>query len=253
MFAAETAGIAIGLALALGIFSFKTAVGGYYLISLPGHRLGKGIILFILWIAYFALFQAAFFLMEHISLFRIAENSTGFLNAGIPVHLLLCAGMVIWGTKLLTAHEEPREKSVSRGWLLLAVPCPVCAFAIFLVCSFASMLFPESIRLMRWLVPAAFLISNLVFLLLLHTASKLFRIRPLPLTGGIMILIALYFFLILITAPGMDSAEKLYAAACSSSDLPDLSWKSISVYSILLAALLAGFILKYHQKHRSVK
>ena len=254
MFAAETAGIAIGLALALGIFSFKIAVGEYYLISLSGHKLEKGIILAILWIAYYALFLTAFLLMEHISLFRLAENSADFLSAGIPIHLLLCAGMVIWGTKLLTAKEEaPGEKTISHGWLLLAVPCPVCAFAIFLVCAFAAMLFPESIRLMRWLVPAAFLISNLVFLLLLHTASKLFRIRPLPLTGGIMILIALYFFLILITAPGMDSAEKLYAAACSSSDLPDLSWKSISVYCILLAALLAGFILKYPQKHRSLK
>ena len=68
-----------------------------------------------------------------------------------------------------------------------------------------------------------------------------------------MILIALYFFLILITAPGMDSAEKLYAAACAISDLPELSWKSISVYCILLAALLAVFILKYPKKHRSLK
>ena len=254
MFAAETAGIAIGLALALGIFSFKIAVGEYYLISLSGHKLGKGIILAILWIAYYALFQAAFLLMKHISLFRLAENSTDFLSAGIPIHLLLCAGMVIWGTKLLTAQEDDLSQNlISRGWLLLAVPCPVCAFAVFLVCAFAVMLFPESIGMMQWLVPAVFLISNLVFLLLLHAASKLFRIRPIPLTGGIMILIALYFFLILITAPGMDSAEKLYAAACAASDLPELSWKTLLVCGISAAAMLAGFILKFSHKHRSLK
>lgn len=254
MFAAETAGIAIGLALALGIFSFKTAVGEYYLTALPGNSLRKAVILAVLWIAYYALFQAAFFLIRHISLFRIAENSADFLSAGIPIHLLLCTGMVIWGTKLLTAQEEDsKTKIISRGWLLLAVPCPVCAFAVFLVCAFAAMLFPESIGLMQWLVPALFLLSNLVFLLLLHAASKLFRIKPLPLTGSIMILIALYFFLILITAPGMDSAEKLYAAACAASDLPELSWKMLLVCGISTAAMIAGFILKYSQKHRSLK
>lgn len=246
MLGAETVGIAIGLALALGIFSFKTAVGIYYLTALPCSALRKGIILAILWGSYCVLFPAAFLLIEKIDLFQTAGNATAFLNAGILFHLLLCTGLIVWGTKLLIAPDASAgEKPVSYGWILLAVPCPVCASAVLLVCAFAAMLFPESLRIMRRLIPAFFLFSNFLFLLLLHAAGRFFRLKPLALTGGAMILIALYFFLILIAAPVMNDAGKLYSAACAASGFSELSWKTALVCGSLLFAGTAGFILKY--------
>ena len=214
MVSAETIGIASGLALALGIFAFKTAVGAYYFCSLPATRRRKTAFLLLTWGLYAALFALAFAAIARFDLFRLAEGSIGFLKSGVALHLMLCLGLLIWGVRLLGRRADETPDAIdSKGWLLLAIPCPVCASAIFLVCAFASMLFPEAAGLLRWLVPAGFFALHALFLLLMMVFGRKSRLAPLHLTGGLMILIALYFMLILLIAPQFQDAGKLYAAA----------------------------------------
>ena len=246
MFSAETAGIALGLAMALGIFSFKTAVGEYCFCSRQIPFPKKIRFLLLTWGAYALLFAAAFLLLERIDLFRLAGDSAGFLRTGVVLHLILCAGLMIWGIRLL-CREKADRPDPSCGWLLLTVPCPVCASSVFLVCAFARMLFPGSLPILFWAVPLFFLLSNLLFLLFLSGTAKWMKLPPLVLTGRMMIMIALYFFLILLIAPQFESAGRLYAVARSSgADGPGRRVLIVLLPAVFASA--AGFLLNIHPR-----
>jgi len=239
----EMLGIALGLFCALGIFALKTAVGNYYFFSIPGSRGRKIAALFLMQALYAVLFLLGFELLKQVDFFRAADPGS-FLKNGILVHLLLCGGLIWWGIRLLTRRDHAALEGIdSHGWLLLTMPCPVCASAILLVCAFALMLFPGSATHLRWLLPLAFLVFNLIFLALLALLGKICRIRPLVLTGRMMILIALYFILILLISPHFQEAGKLYAAARSAASENWLSGRHLAVPAIAGCALAAGFLI----------
>lgn len=247
----EMMGIALGLFCALGIFALKTAVGNYYYLSLPGCGLRKTAVLILMQCAYVLLFLLGFELLRHVDFFRVTD-SAAFLKNGMLLHLLLCAGLIWWGSRLLVHRDCGHlDRLDSRGWLLLTVPCPVCASAIFLVCAFALMLFPGSAPRLRWILPLVFLSFNLLFLGLLVLLGKLSGLRPLVLTGRMMILIALYFILILLIAPHFQEAGKLYAAARSAADEKLLSGSALAVPAVAVCALIAGFLAGRFQAKRS--
>ena len=238
----EMLGIALGLFCALGIFALKTAVGNYYFLSIPGRPGRKITVLLLMQAAYAAIFLLGFELLKRFDFFQVTDSGA-FLRNGALVHLLLCGGLIWWGIRLLTRQDHAVLDGIdSRGWLLLTVPCPVCASASLLVCAFALMLFPESALRLRWILPLTFLIFNLLFLGLLALLGKICRIRPLVLTGRMMILIALYFILILLIAPHFQEAGKLYAAARSAAGDNWLSGRHLAVPAIAGCALIAGFL-----------
>ena len=240
MFSADTAGIALGLFLALGIFAFKTSVGIYYRLALPGTPARKTVFTLGLLAAYAVIFLLAFVLLDRIDLSFVTEPGA-FLKNGALLHLVLCAGLIVWGCRLLIRPDTAAEDRItSRGWLLLAVPCPVCLSAVLLVCAFASMLFPDFVRTLRWLLPVFFLSAAVLFLGLLAVSGRLFRIRPLVLTGRLMIVIALYFLLILLVAPQFQEAGRLYAAAAAGVGTLPASWWLVCLFAAGAAA--AGFI-----------
>ena len=252
MFSAEMIGIALGLFLALGVFALKTAVGGYYFLALPGPAGRKTVSLVLMQFSYVVLFLGAFPLLQKADLFRRAGDPSAFLKNGILFHLLLCGGLIWWGVRLLIRREDETPDSFdSKGWLLLAFPCPVCAAAILLVCAFALMLFPAFAESLRWLVPLVFLALELLFLGGLFLLGKVFRIRPLVLTGRMMILIALYFVLILLIAPQFQQAGKLYAAACASGRGELFSLRHALTAGGVFLAAAGGFLWDLSRKKRS--
>ena len=247
----EMMGIALGRFCALGIFALKTAVGNYYYLSLPGRGIRKTAVLILMQCAYILLFLLGFELLRRVDFFRVTD-SAAFLKNGVLLHLLLCAGLIWWGSRLLV-HQDcgHLDRLDSRGWLLLTVPCPVCACAIFLVCAFALMLFPGSAPRLRWILPLVFLFFNLLFLGLLALLGRLSGLRPLVLTGRMMILIALYFILILLIAPHFQEAGKLYAATRTAADEKLLSGSGLAVPAVAVCALIAGFLAGRFQAKRS--
>ena len=251
MFTAEMTAIALGLTLALGVFALKTAVGSYCYLALPGGALRKTAFLVLVQVLYLVLFLAAFLLLPKLDFLRFPDL-TAFLKNGMLFHLLLCAGLFYWGARLLVRREgETPDRLESKGWLLLTVPCPVCASAVLLVCAFARMLFPEWPARYFWAVPLFFLLVNLFFLGGLSLTGKMLRIHPLALTGRMMILIALYFVLILLIAPQFGQAGKLYAAACASGGSEVFSLRHGLTAGIIVLAAAGGFCLNFLREKRS--
>ncbi len=242
---AESVGIGLGLAMALGIFSFKGAVGAYYLCAVPGSGWRKGGILAGALAGDAALFCLAFWVLERVDLWRLAGDWMGFLKAGVLLHVVLCAGLLAWGIRLLARRAGASLGGMeARGWLLLVVPCPVCASAIFLVCAFAGLLFPGSIGLLRWAVPVAFVVSEVLFLGGLQILARWRRLEPLDLTGRLMILIALYFLLILVIAPQFQEAGRLYAVARATAGASP--WNGALALAVLAAAAGGIWGLRRH-------
>ena len=239
----ELLGTAVGLTLSLGVFAFKAAAGEYFYCALPVPPRHKVFFLLLNTGLYTAVFYVSFLLLERIDLFRLAGSAAAFLKAGTFLHMLLAAGLLLWGVKLLCRGPGAApDGDLSRGWLLLTLPCPVCASAIFLASAFALMLFPEAGGLLRRSVPAAFLAANAFFLLLLFRAGRFFRIPPLRLTGNVMMGTGLYFLLLLLIAPRFQDADKLYAAALATGGgvpLPRPAWAMVL---LVFVTALAGFI-----------
>ena len=252
MLSPEMLGIALGLFMALGIFALKTAVGNYYFLALPGSAPVKIVSFSLIQLGYILLFLAAFPLLRNFDFARV-NGSSAFLKNGMLIHLLLCGGLIYWGIRLLLRHDDGKpDRLNSKGWLLLTVPCPVCASAILLVCAFSLMVFPAFAERLRWLIPLSFLGLNGLFLGLLFGTGKFFRIRPLILVGRMMILIALYFILILLIAPQFQAAGRLYAVARASAEngIFPASWL-VAVLLIAATSVAAGFLWNFFRTKRS--
>ena len=249
MFLPEMLGIALGLSMALGIFALKTAVGNYYFLALPGRPAVKTFFLILMQAVYGGVFWGAFELQKQVDFFRVTDAAS-FLRNGVIIHLLLCGGLIYWGIRLLIRPGETHLARIdSKGWLLLTVPCPVCASAIFLVCAFALMLFPDFSGRLRWVIPLSFFLLNLIFLGALAGLGKLFRIHPLVLTGRMMILIAVYFILILLIAPQFQEAGKLYAAACAAEG-GGFTESHIAGIIVAGAAVIGGLLWNFYDGKR---
>lgn len=239
---AEATGIFIGLLLAIGIFAFKTAAGEYYYCSLPVSGMRKTVFMTAVSAIYLLLFILAFLLLDMLALFRTTDGQIVFLRSGTLVHLLLCAGLFLWGIHLLCRKDACHlDQWQTHGWLLLTVPCPVCFFAVLLICAFAKMLFPDRMGILHWGIPLVFLFLNLCGFLLLNGICRIFKMEPLELTGRVMIVIALYFVLILLIAPQFRQIDKLYAAAAHSPAFPINRNLAFTLGAAVLAASF-GFL-----------
>ena len=234
-------GIGLGLFFALAVFALKTAVGAYYFLAVHTETRKRMTFFICSSFLYLLLFAGAFTLIRFFDLFQFAADSTLFLKSGVLLHMILCAGMLIWGLRLLGTPDNRHNDSINKaGWLMLSVPCPVCASAIFLICAFASILWPEYDAAVMLAVPAVFFFMNIIVLVSLALLSKYRNISPVSLTGKAMILIALYFILILLVAPQMNEAGKLYSIARSTSG-SEINWMTVGGGIFVLAC---GFIFE---------
>lgn len=249
MITPESTALAIGICTSAGIFAFKTAVGEYHFCAI--HVSWKCRVLFLALTigTYLLLFAAAFHLLDFFDLFRFAAERPEIVGSGTLLHLLLCAGLLVEGTRMLAArNEQPGRSRDSHGWLLLTIPCPICMSAILLACAMSKLLFPEVMPVLRWMLPIGFCGANLLLLLLLAAAGNAFNLRPLHLAGGMMIFMALYFIMILLVAPQFQEIDRLYSLAATSPERSTHSSAGAVTSALIAAALAAGFFSSLNWK-----
>jgi predicted transporter len=167
------------------------------------------------------------------------------------VHLAMAGLMMGWGLVLLKQNTASQSKS--RGWLMLAVPCPVCVTVIFFSAGFLITCFPETPKTVVLALYLAFVLINLATLSGIGLYRKRHAMLPESLLGGAMILVAVYFFLSVTVLPQFADVDKIYRLAMYQGQKPSQERVHLVPFSILTATAFVGGYGFKSKKIRSIK
>jgi predicted transporter len=151
------------------------------------------------------------------------------------VHLTMAGVMAVWGIYLLV--HPVNSHSASRAWLLMTVPCPVCFSVILISAAFGISLFPDRAL---WIVPAlylSFMLIGMVTMGISHWRRGDGRNPPEHLSGGLMVMLAAYFFISITVMPQIGDLDKIYRMASYHESAP--ANHSAAVAPTLLATAAA--------------
>ena len=199
----------------VGIFAVKSGAGLSYLLRRESW-LGRRLLAFCCFcISYGLVFVSAWYLVGRVDLSAHLETVMLVAQYGMTVHFLLAALLLVWGVALLQKSGERPDGS--QGWLLLALPCPVCFSVILCSGAFLHNLFPET----PWLFPRLFagfigvsLVSALVFALYAKGSAE-------HGLGRVMMLAALYFLVTIAVVPQFGELERISRISKSTVILAD--------------------------------
>jgi predicted transporter len=232
-------------------FSFKTGLGWAYLfLSLkPGRRLWPSLAIFFL---YAAIFLSVMAVIRRINLLAHYQALSPLWENGLLLHWLVAAFIFLWGFALLRARPSPNPSSchggLSRGYLALILPCPVCLSVILMALACLSLYFPEKAYISAFLLFLSFVGLALISGLLLILGRDGRNLESS--LGQAMMLIASYFMVSALIMPNFGSISRIYRLAAYGADqgaplgnLP--SWNSPSGLGLGLLSLglaLLGFL-----------
>lgn len=225
----------LGTLFSLGIFAVKVGFGLGY-----GRFGTKGIILTLM--GYVLLFVAIALVSG-----KLMELAMPILKKGPYIHLLMAAGMIVWGVYMLrgghhAAPETPASigENAFKSSLLLIVPCPVCLSAM----SFSTWTALGALAMPPTLVGlglgAAFAVLSLVFLLLSRFGKSA---HPDASLGLAMVAIGLYFIGSLLLPAKIEEGRAMYASFTATGGGADAS-NVAGTLLILGAALAMGYIIR---------
>ncbi|SDP41406.1 DUF2162 domain-containing protein [Desulforhopalus singaporensis] len=232
----------LGVLFSVGIFAVKSGVGLSYCFAGSARTRSKigACSLFVM--TYLAVFASAVLVLQHVDLVRHLDLIQRWLRSGMLGHLVIAALMIGWGLLLLTKNDGSIGKS--RGWLILAMPCPVCLTVILLSAAVLLSYFPEHLYLTAALFYLAFMAISLLTPVAVHLLRKRSPMEPDGFLGSTMLLMAAYFLLSAIIMPQFGDLDKIYRMACYRSDTlsADVAG-AVNVTLLTAAAFLAGYSL----------
>ena len=228
----------LGVLFSIGVFAGKSGIGLAYLLERTPSWQGKALRLLGFALLYALVFALAAWGLRVLDPLAHLESIQRFLRSGMQAHLLMAGVMIVWGLALL--RRPHRHGGSSRGWLLLALPCPICATVI--VFSFAL----TAVGLYL-----GFLVISLVVMLLMLGLGRMTAQSAEHLLGGAMILLGAYFLLSMAILPQFTDVDKIYRLAryqppAHPEDLTTL----LPLALLTLFTFLAGFG-RTHQQIRS--
>lgn len=227
----------LGLFMSTAAFSLKAGGGlAYLFVQKPG--LGKKAALGAVFAAVYGLvFGLCAIILLTFNLPRHMDMLQTFFKSGMTIHFILALLISVWGIRLLLRNHN--DFHVSKAWLPLVVPCPVCFSVILLSCSFLAAMFPGN-RIVFAELYAGFIAVSLIF----ATLFAAFIRHPENahrFLGMLMLYIAAYFMLSVIIIPQFADLEKVYRISSSVNEPSTLTNEHLVVLTICLAALLSGF------------
>lgn len=216
-----------GTLFSLSIFAFKVGIG------LGAGRFNIKTISAILFV-YFLGF-VCFSLLGH----GIINIVLPVLRQGTVIHIVMAAGMILWGIYLIFLHNHSAE-AIWKHSLLLVIPCPVCLSAM----AFSTFAAINTLKIPAiWagvFLGMAFVLLSLIFLYM----CRLIRIKEFNTGIGLAMLgIGLYFIGSLIIPAKIAEAKAIFDTMQSKSfevNFNDLA----GVLMLLTTAFFAGVFLK---------
>ena len=208
----EYQSLILGVLLSIGIFAIKSGAGLAYLFSGNSKIKTKYTGFFFFAFIYMLIFLAVLVFLKKINPVTHLMKIQQFIQSGMTIHILMAILMMVWGV-LLLRHKQGSHNKKSRGWMILSLPCPVCITVIFVSTTFLITLYPDNPFLVVSGLYAAFMLINLITIVFISVYRKSRDFQPESLLGGIMLLIAVYFFLSVTVIPNFSDLDKVYRLA----------------------------------------
>ncbi|MBM9614821.1 DUF2162 domain-containing protein [Desulfobulbus rhabdoformis] len=204
----------MGVLFSIGIFAGKSGIGMAYLIGRKNNtslkaKLTKVLAFSLFYALFFALIGLGLHVLDPLAHFASIQS---FLRSGMQVHLILAAVMVGWGLLLIRRPHE-HNRAASRGWLLLTLPCPVCATVIIFSIAFCLSLFPDQFPQVVGGLYLAFLGISLVSMGIMLGIKSISKQSAESLLGSGMLLLGIYFLISMAVLPQFSDIDKIYRLA----------------------------------------
>jgi predicted transporter len=228
----------LGILFSIGIFAVKSGAGISYFVAGRKKKSSKVSAFLLFALTYFFVFAAAAIVLDRIDPVRHLAAIRTFIQSGMILHLVMAGMLMAWGVMLLKQSTGPRLKS--KGWLMLAVPCPVCVTVIFFSAGFLMTCFPDTPKSIVLTLYLAFVLVNLVTMGVIALYRKRNAMIPESFLGGAMLLIAVYFFLSVTIMPQFADMEKIYRLALYQGERHSQEGLCSIPFSILAAAAFVG-------------
>jgi len=238
----ELKSLLLGILMAVFIFSIKSGVGMYYLMTNMKTWRGRGGAFLLSALSYGMLFLGSFHLfrfLKHVVLFPFFAR---IIRIGMPLHFALAFGMMVWSVLLLKGTASHKH---SRAFWLLVVPCPVCLTVILLITAFMMSYFPKNGGELLILTFGIYLLVQAGIVLILFSVQSAGRLDPGRVLGWGMLLIASYFVLTVLVAPQIGGLDKIYRIAMynGETELLKTNWV-VTVWVTLGATFFLGMIAR---------
>lgn len=227
----------LGVLFSIGIFAVKSGVGIAYLVAGQEKKRAKIGAFLLFALTYGLVFAAVALILAGIDPIGHLAAIRSWVRSGMIVHLGLAVLLMVWGVLLLKNGGRRRK---SKGWLLLALPCPVCAIVIFLSAGFLYASFPDTPRSAVLVLYLAFVLINLVTMAVIGLYRKARAIPSESILGGAMLLIALYFMASVTVMPQFADVDKVYRLAVYEGKAPSQKVLHLLPFSVLSAAAFIG-------------
>lgn len=244
----EYKSLILGTVFSIAIFAVKSGIGLSYYFSKTSSVRVIALVCGMFALIYMMVFAASYFIISKIDIIRHQELILKWIESGMLIHLIMAVLMAFWGIWLLKGNTNYSAKS--KGWIALAVPCPVCALVIMFCQGFFITLFPDLTWKTAGFLYLIFLLINFITVLIMRIRRQ--KMHPEIILGGAMLIIAVYFFLSVTIMPNFADLDRIYRLACNSSETNPLVIRQLSVVAVLgLLAFLAGFGAVYRKTRRT--
>lgn len=231
----------IGIVFAMGIFAVKSGVGIHYLLTLKEKGTRRVTFLILYALVYLFLFLSCAYVIHRINIIQYFETIQKFLEYGMVLHVLMAAGLLIWGVLLLRGSGKSAQGK--HAWIALMVPCPVCITVIFLSLSFLISYFPEAVHLAAFSAYLAFMGIVMATIIIMTLWRYSARSAPESTMGTAMVLIAIYFLLSIIVLPQFGNVGRIYRLAAYQGETQMVgSSELLLLTSVITAFFVWGFI-----------
>ncbi|HET98400.1 MAG TPA: hypothetical protein ENN98_06875 [Desulfurivibrio alkaliphilus] len=201
----EIKSLILGLVFTMGVFAVKSGAGlGHGLRRQAGVRRNLLVAGGFVW-GYLLLFALAWLMVVRFDFLAHLQTVMTLAAGGMLLHFLLAALLLVWGVVLL--QKRGHQPAVAgRGWLLLALPCPVCFAVILFSMAFLDNLLPGNPWLIAWLAGGFMAVSLGSGLFFFFLSQKLDGQG----LGMVMVLAALYFLVTIAIVPQFGDLERIY-------------------------------------------
>jgi predicted transporter len=234
----------MGVLFSIGFFAVKTGVGISYVVAGQKKKWAKASAFLLFALSYGLVFVAAAIILSMIDPVRYLAAIQSFVRSGMIVHVIMAGLLMGWGVLLLKGGSGDGKKS--KGWLLLAVPCPVCITVIFFSAGFLFAVFPDTPKSAVLVLFLSFVLINLVTMGVIGLYRKRQTVPAESFLGGAMLLLALYFIISVTIMPQFADVDKIYRLAMYKCQTPAQKAVHLVPFSILSAvAFIGGYGFKF--------